>query len=116
MLFANPAAAFEPIFRGGLNHFIEVDEIGDLLAHYGGSQQTSAARFLPYRYRLLCNVQDLIHYHSDTAIAVVENHNLDRIGCLVRLDGRWVQVLSEGKPAGECVFDIAPPRPHLRAQ
>ncbi len=75
----------KPIFRGGSNDLVEIDEIRDTLAHHRRPKEPFAARLLAHRDRLFGDIQDLVDHHAHAAVAVVENDHLHRIGRLIAI-------------------------------
>ena len=63
-----------------MNHVVEIEEIGDPLAHDRRAEKTLAAGLLAHRDRLFGNIEDLVDHHTHTAFAVVEDNHLHRIG------------------------------------
>ena len=81
------ARAPKPILRGRVNNVVEIQEIRDSFAYHRRAEEAFAVRLLAHRDRLFGDIQDLVNYQTHTAVAVVENHHLHRIGHLV-LAGR----------------------------
>src|ERR1035441_3672068 len=87
-----------------MNDIVKVKKIRDSLTYHRRPEETFAVRFLPHGDRLFGDVQDLVNHHSHTAVAVVENDDLDRIG-LVVVGTAGLQHVSERHEAEDAVDD-----------
>src|SRR5664279_5989349 len=85
-----------------MNDIVKVKKIRDSLTYHRRPEETFSIRFLPHGDRLFGDVQDLVNHHSHTAVAVVENDDLDRIG-LVVVGTAGLQHVSERHEAEDAV-------------
>ncbi len=111
------ARALKPVLRGRLNDIVQIEKIGDPLAHHRRAEKALAAGFLTHRDRFFGDIQDLVDHHAHTAVAVVEDDHLHRIGRLAPRRARPTRARPAATRAGGCGSDIAPPgiRPRARS-